>query len=58
MTQAPKSQLWFRHPEMQKRIGQAESDLTAGRSTRTETPEEAQALLDSLKKPAEPLLRQ
>src|SRR5436190_20609307 len=45
----PKDQLWFHHPEMQKRIGRAESDFAAGRSTRTETPEEAQALLDSLK---------
>jgi AbrB family looped-hinge helix DNA binding protein len=47
----PRDQLWFHHPEMQERIGRAESDFAAGRSTRTETPEEAQAFLDSLKKP-------
>jgi AbrB family looped-hinge helix DNA binding protein len=46
----PRDQLWFHHPEMQERIGRAESDFAAGRSTRTETPEEAQAFLDSLKK--------
>jgi AbrB family looped-hinge helix DNA binding protein len=45
----PKDQLWFHHPEMQERIGRAESDLAAGRSTRTKTPEEAQAFLDTLK---------
>jgi AbrB family looped-hinge helix DNA binding protein len=49
-TLVPKDQLWFHHPEMQRRVGRAESDFTAGRSTRTETPEEAQAFLDSLKK--------
>ncbi len=46
----PKDQLWFYHPEMQARIRQAEADLAAGRFTRTETPEEAQAFLDSLKR--------
>jgi AbrB family looped-hinge helix DNA binding protein len=45
----PKDQLWFHHPEMQARIKRAESDLAAGRSVRTETPDEAQAFLDSLK---------
>ncbi len=45
----PKDQLWFYHPEMQARIRQAEADLAAGRLTRTETLEEAQAFLDRLK---------
>lgn len=45
----PKDQLWFHHPEMQARVAQAERDFAEGRSTRTQTPEEAQALLDSLK---------
>lgn len=48
-TLVPTDQLWFYHPEMQTRVAQAESDLAKGRSTRTRTPEEAQALLDSLK---------
>lgn len=43
-------QLWFHHPEIQKRIARAEEDLSAGRSTKTSTPEEAQAFLDQLKK--------
>ncbi|HET9226915.1 MAG TPA: AbrB/MazE/SpoVT family DNA-binding domain-containing protein [Thermoanaerobaculia bacterium] len=45
----PKDQLWFHHPDMQARLARAERDLAEGRSTRTQTPEEAQALLDSLK---------
>jgi AbrB family looped-hinge helix DNA binding protein len=45
----PRDQLWFHHPGMQERIGRAESDFATGRSTRTDTPEEAQTLLDSLK---------
>jgi hypothetical protein len=44
-------QLWFLHPHMQTRVAQAERDFTEGRSTQTQTPEEAQALLDSLKQP-------
>jgi len=51
-TLVPKDQLWFHHPEMQERISRAEADLAAGRSSRTKTPEEAQALLDTLKKSA------
>ncbi len=46
--QVPKSQRWFHHPEMQARVAQAERDFAEGRSTRTETPDEAQAFLDSL----------
>lgn len=46
----PKDQLWFRHPEMQGRIAEAEADFLEGRSTSTTTVEEAQAHLDSLKK--------
>jgi AbrB family looped-hinge helix DNA binding protein len=48
-TLVPNDQLWFHHPEMQERIAQAESDFVEGRSTRTGTPEEAQAFLDRLK---------
>jgi AbrB family looped-hinge helix DNA binding protein len=46
----PNDQLWFHHPEMQARIARSEKDFSEGRSTRTETPEEAQILLDSLKR--------
>lgn len=49
-TLVPKDQLWFHHPEMQSRVADAEKELAEGRSTRTETPEEAQAFLDSLKR--------
>jgi AbrB family looped-hinge helix DNA binding protein len=53
-TLIPRDQLWFHHPEMQARIAEAEADLREGRFTRTETPEEAQALLDSLKSKPRP----
>lgn len=49
-TLIPNDQLWFHHPEMQARIARAEDDFKAGHFTRTETPEQAQAFLDSLKK--------
>lgn len=42
---------WFRHPEMQARIAEAEADFREGRFVETTTPEEAQAYLDSLKRP-------
>lgn len=45
----PRDQLWFRHPEMQRRIRKAEADLTEGRTKATRTVAEAQALLDSFK---------
>jgi hypothetical protein len=45
----PKDQRWLHHPEVRRRVGEAEKDFTAGRSTRTETPEDAQAFLDDLK---------
>jgi AbrB family looped-hinge helix DNA binding protein len=45
----PKDQLWFHHPDMQARVAQAEKDFAEDRSTQTQTPEEAQAFLDSLK---------
>ena len=48
----PNDQLWFHHPEMQARVARAEKDFAEGRSTRTRTPDEAQAFLDGLKKPA------
>jgi bifunctional DNA-binding transcriptional regulator/antitoxin component of YhaV-PrlF toxin-antitoxin module len=49
----PKDQLWFHHPDVQSRVAEAEADFREGRFTRTETPEEAQAYLDSLKRAAE-----
>jgi hypothetical protein len=49
--QVPEDQLWFRHPEVQARVAEAESDFKNGRYTFTKTPEEAQAYLDSLKRP-------
>jgi bifunctional DNA-binding transcriptional regulator/antitoxin component of YhaV-PrlF toxin-antitoxin module len=51
-TLVPNDQLWFHHPEMQMRVARAERDFVEGRSTRSQTPEEAQALLDSLKQPS------
>jgi hypothetical protein len=45
-----KDQFWFHHPEMQARIAKSEADFAAGRATWTETPEQARAFLDSLKK--------
>jgi hypothetical protein len=45
----PDDQLWFHQPEVQARVRQAEEEIAAGRSTRTDTPPEAQAFLDSLK---------
>lgn len=51
-TLVPSDQIWFHHPEMQARVAQAEEDFVAGRATRTETPQDAQALLDSLKERA------
>jgi hypothetical protein len=49
-TLVPNDQFWFHHPEMQARIAGSEQDFAKGRTTRTVTPEEAQALLDSLKR--------
>lgn len=46
----PKDQLWFHHPEMERRVAQAEADFRQGRSTSVENPEDAKALLDRLKK--------
>lgn len=45
----PKNQLWFHESAVQQRVAQAEAEFAAGRSVRTETPEEAQQFLDSLK---------
>ncbi|HET7321891.1 MAG TPA: AbrB/MazE/SpoVT family DNA-binding domain-containing protein, partial [Longimicrobiaceae bacterium] len=45
----PRDQLWFHYPEMQRRIEGAEADFAAGRSEHTDTPEQAQELLDRLK---------
>jgi bifunctional DNA-binding transcriptional regulator/antitoxin component of YhaV-PrlF toxin-antitoxin module len=46
----PKDQLWFHHPEMERRVARAEADFREGRSARVETPEEAQSFLDGLKR--------
>jgi hypothetical protein len=48
-TLIPRDQMWFRHPEMQARVAEAEADFRDGRFRRTETPDRAQAYLDSLK---------
>jgi len=45
----PRDQLWFHHPEMQRRIRRAEADIAEGRSTVTTTAAAAQALLDGAK---------
>ena len=45
----PRDQLWFHHPEMQRRIRRAETDLAEGRTRVTHSAEEAEALLDSFK---------
>jgi hypothetical protein len=50
MDDAVNDQDWFNHPEMRERIARAESEIREGRATRTETLEEAQRLLDSLKR--------
>jgi bifunctional DNA-binding transcriptional regulator/antitoxin component of YhaV-PrlF toxin-antitoxin module len=47
----PNDQLWFHHPEMQARIAEVEDAFREGRFTETHTPDEAQAYLDSLKRP-------
>src|SRR5437868_3327280 len=49
-TLVPNDQLWFQHPEMRARVARAEESFDRGLSTRTETPEQAEAFLDSLKK--------
>jgi AbrB family looped-hinge helix DNA binding protein len=45
----PRDQLWFHHPQMQRRVRKAEADVAAGRTTSTRSGEEARALLDSFK---------
>jgi len=45
----PNDQLWFYHPEMQKRIARAEDEFREGRSTRLSTLEDVRAELDALK---------
>jgi len=49
-TLVPNDQLWFHQPEIQARVRRAEEEIASGRSTRTETPAEAQIFLDSLKR--------
>jgi AbrB family looped-hinge helix DNA binding protein len=45
----PKDQLWFHHPDMQRRIRKAEADIAEGRTDTTRGVKEAQALLDRSK---------
>jgi bifunctional DNA-binding transcriptional regulator/antitoxin component of YhaV-PrlF toxin-antitoxin module len=45
----PIDQLWFQHPEVERRVAEAEADFREGRSTSTSTVDEAQAHLDRLK---------
>lgn len=45
----PRDQLWFHHPEMQRRIRKAEADLAEGRTSVTRTVAEAKTLLDRVK---------
>lgn len=45
----PRYQLWFHHPQMQRRIRKAEADLAKGRTHVTRSVEEAEALLDRFK---------
>jgi AbrB family looped-hinge helix DNA binding protein len=45
----PRGQLWFHHPEMQRRMRKAEADVSEGRTKATRTIAEAQALLDGHK---------
>jgi hypothetical protein len=45
----PKDQLWFHHPDMQRRIRKAEEDIAEGRTETTRGVKEARALLDRSK---------
>ncbi len=45
----PKEQLWFHHPEMERRVSEAEADFREGRSTGSDTSQEAQSFLNTLK---------
>lgn len=42
----PHDQLWFHHPEMQRRMRRAEADVAEGRTASTQTVAGAQGLLD------------
>jgi AbrB family looped-hinge helix DNA binding protein len=45
----PRDQLWFQHPQMQRRIRKAEADIGKGRTHVTHSVEEAETLLDRFK---------
>ena len=47
----PQDQVVYHSQEGRARLERAEEDIRLGRVTRTRSPEEAQAFLDSLKKP-------
>jgi hypothetical protein len=40
---------WFLHPEMARRVAEAEADFREGRATSVDTPDAAQTCLDGLK---------
>lgn len=48
-TLVPRDQLWFHHPEMQRRLRKAEEDISAGRTSSARTHAAAQAQLDRFK---------
>jgi len=45
----PRDQLWFHHPEVQRRIASAERDVEDGRVTRTRSVADTEAHLSRLK---------
>jgi bifunctional DNA-binding transcriptional regulator/antitoxin component of YhaV-PrlF toxin-antitoxin module len=45
----PRDQLWFHSDEVQAGVREGEADFREGRFAATESPEDAQALLDRLK---------
>ena len=45
----PRDQVWFAHPEMQARIGEAHEDIAAGRTTKIRSRKEMRAHLAALK---------
>lgn len=47
----PRDQLWFHHPDVQRRIATAESDVEGGRVTRTRSLADAEEHLSRLKAP-------
>ncbi len=46
----PRDQLWFHHPDVRRRVEEAEVEFREGRAEATRTPRQVRALLDRLKK--------